>query len=283
MTDTDIRTTLGLISTGANRTELGLLNISAIGAALTKILSETVIFSDSLIKCIYKQNMSTITIDDTYILGVQKLLTAMLVGSDTYSRSYTGFRSYSDILIENDTFNKLISLYEKKESLSLVDSKEALIMKILSDNASIVDSYSKVLFFARTLVAQMLLNDVFQRAGTYYRLYTDAAVLSDILNIGYSEIIIAVISLSDAIYRETLKIISSVLTLSDIYNRTATLGRSIADVLDIADIYNRTVSYIRSVTDVLKLIDYNWSGFPPIHAYIEYFDYGKIIINYIYG
>jgi len=213
-------------------------------------------------------------------------LTETLGLVDFYSRTWTAYRTYSELLGLTD----IVSKEPRKtfpESLGLVDSVQKEPSKTFPESLGLVDTYSRVWSTYRTFSELLGLSDVilkssaitktealglvdaYSRVWNAYRTYSETLGLVDsVFRAVTLHPLTETLGLFDALEKSPSKTFTETLGLLDTVSAIRALIKVLTETLGLKDTFSRTWNVQRTYTEALGLKDYV-SKSVTLHALVE--------------
>lgn len=240
--------------------------VAASGTAYTSTLSETITFTDTLLKQATKKLSETITFTDTLLKQLVRILTETITYTDTLIASRLRFSVLTDTVTFTDTLLKQ-GVKLLADTVTYTDTLIRKATKVLSDTATLTDTllkqasrtFSETITYTDTLLKQggKFLSDTITYTDTLLKKATkvlsDTATLTDTLIKQLTRILADTITYTDTLTasKVTLKLLTETITFTD------TLLKQGAKVLSDIITYTDTLvkQTVRTLTETITYSD----------------------------
>ncbi len=184
-----------------------------------------------------------------------KTLTEPLGLSDVYSRTWTVYRTYSELLGGVDTVipvRQVVKVLTELLGLSDTVFKSPSIVK--SELLGLVDVYSRTWTIQREYSELLGLVDTYSRTWTVYRTYSELLALADAVSKEPSKTFPETLGLLDSVTKSPSILKSEALALVDTYSRVQSIRRTYTELLGLLDSDSKGVALI-TLTETLGITD----------------------------
>jgi len=222
--------------------------ITSMGQAFTKLFTETVTLTDTLVKQPGKVLNETATLTDMAIRSAAKVLSDAMTLSDVLAKlttkaALTEAITLSDMLIRGTTKSL-------NESMTLSDALARLTGKAFSDGVSLSDVLAKLT--GKTFADSVTLTDTLIKQLIFVKLLTETITLTDTLVREARKVLPETITLTDAIAKSVMQhALSEVITLTDTLAKQA--QKALAETPTLTDGVAR--SNAKVLSEVIALSD----------------------------
>lgn len=222
--------------------------------AVTKVLTDTITWSDSLLKTTLKSLTETITYTDSFFKQAVKVLTETITYTDSFIKTTT--KVLIDTITWSDTLLKK-ALKTFTETITYSDTLLKQIGKVLTETITWSDVLTAIksggTLFTQTLTETITYSDTLVKSTI--KVLSDSLTWTDSLTKSISRTLTDTITWSDTLLKKATKVLSETVTLSDVLTQARIFARVLSETITLTDTFTRVANYYRTFTETITWTD----------------------------
>ena len=235
-------------------------------------LSEALSLADKTIKSALTAKTEAIALADllSKLASISRGESVAL--TDAFQRVWDAVRVYGEELSVSDLVAKRPGIV-KAEVIELTDYVAKLVLKLLSESASLLDYYARTWSAHRALTESVSLTDVLeklkakfktlvetvnlldQKLLTISKTISESTQLTDVTIKQVSKLALETLSTLDSISKQTSALKAELMTLSDQLQRTWSAHKELAESIGLSDVIQRLMVILKVLEETLTLVD----------------------------